>query len=55
VESALQPRVSGILGGPRELAQALERIDQCTDLHAVQVPALETFFGSGLAATYPIP
>jgi alanyl aminopeptidase len=49
VQSAVQPRVSGILGGPRELAQTLERIDQCIDLRAVQVPELETFFGSRLA------
>ena len=43
-ERVFGPRVSSVLGGPRRLALALERLDLCIAERTREVPELEKFF-----------
>ena len=43
-EAFFRPRVAGMEGGPRVLAEALEEIRLCAALRKTQEPAVRSFF-----------
>jgi alanyl aminopeptidase len=54
-EGVFRPRVQSVLGGPRALAQAMEKLDLCTAQKAHQEPELERFLISAPRAKASAP